>query len=58
MPLPYEVLERCRRVYDYHNATKYSYESVRAHPVQLDPATQPSVYRVVDHCPKTCRRCS
>ena len=31
MPLPYEVLERCRRVYDYHNATKYSYESVRAH---------------------------
>jgi SagB-type dehydrogenase family enzyme len=52
MPLPHEVLARCRRVYDYHNATKLSYESVRKHPVQLDPATQPSVYRVFEQCPK------
>ncbi len=52
MSLPQEILERCRRVYDYHHSTKLTYESVRAHPVRLDPATQPSVYRVFDQCPK------
>src|SRR5829696_5510740 len=53
MPLPHEILDRCRRVYDYHNATKLTYESVRAHPIKLDPASQPSVYRVFENCPKS-----
>ncbi|MGB7156942.1 MAG: SagB/ThcOx family dehydrogenase [Tepidisphaeraceae bacterium] len=52
MPLPQEILERCRRVYEYHHATKHTHESVRLHPVQLDPATQPSPYRVFEQCPK------
>src|SRR5688572_27390553 len=50
--LPQEILERCRRVYDYHNGTKHTYESVRKHPLSLDPASQPSVYRVFDAFPK------
>ena len=50
--LPQEILERCRRVYDYHNGTKHTYESVRKHPLSLDPASQPSVYRVFDALPK------
>jgi SagB-type dehydrogenase family enzyme len=53
MSLPQEILDRCRRVYDYHHSTKHTYESVRAHPIRLDPATQPSVYRVFEQCPKT-----
>ncbi len=50
--LPQDILERCRRVYDYHHSTKLTYDSVRQHPIRLDPATQPSVYRVFDQHPK------
>jgi SagB-type dehydrogenase family enzyme len=52
MSLPHEILERCRRVYDFHRGTKHTYESVRQHPVRLDPSTQPNVYRVFEQCPK------
>ena len=50
--LPQEILERCRRVYDFHHASKHTYESVRKHPISLDPAAQPNVYRVFEQCPK------
>lgn len=52
MTLPREILDRVDRVYDYHVASKHTYESVRTGPRDLDWANQPSPYRTFENFPK------
>lgn len=49
--LPQDILDRCERVFQYHQASQYTYDSVRALP-NLDWASQPSVFRALDELPK------
>jgi SagB-type dehydrogenase family enzyme len=50
--LPQEILERVARVLEYHESTKHTYQSARAEPINLDPATQPYEFRVFEMRPK------
>src|SRR5205085_1601840 len=47
-----DVAERVDRVYDFHRATKYSYQSLRANPLALDWKLQPRIYRDFPELPK------
>ena len=51
--LPRDILERVERVHEYHQASKHTYESVRAELEVLDAANRPSPYRVFADHPKT-----
>ncbi len=52
MKLPQEILERVDRVYEYHQRSKHTYDSVRVPGVDLDWKNQPSPYRVFPDLPK------
>ncbi|MFI5380066.1 MAG: SagB family peptide dehydrogenase [Tepidisphaerales bacterium] len=47
-----ETLERVGRVFDYHNLTKHTRESVRKSPYEVDWENQPSRFRTFDDLPR------
>src|SRR5215469_7150786 len=50
--LPHDILERVEQVLMYHNATKHTYESVRALSPRTNLSDQPSPYRTFPALPK------
>lgn len=50
--LPREIIERIERVFDYHQSSKHTYQSVRASRPGLDWDNQPSPYRTFGSFPK------
>lgn len=49
--MPQDILDRCERVFDYHQASQYTYDSVRALP-NPDWSSQPSVFRTFEELPR------
>jgi SagB-type dehydrogenase family enzyme len=49
--IPQEILDRVERIFQYHQASKYTYAVVKA-ARPPDPATQPDPYRVFADSPK------
>lgn len=50
-----EILDRIERVFDYHQASKHTYDAVQAQAAKQGPidwSTQPSPYRSFDNFPK------
>jgi SagB-type dehydrogenase family enzyme len=52
MTLPKDILDRCERVFEHHQHSKYTYESVRVIP-EPDAANQPNPFRTFPDLPRT-----